>query len=407
MAPLQKSPELFELSAENREAVRLQMERLLASPHFRNSRRYTDLLRYVIQQTIDGHADVLKERTLGIEVFGREPNFDTSGDSIVRVAAAEVRKRLAQYYQEENHQQELRIDLPSGSYVPHFRYPQSQPTFPRRVLEPIAAPLPVPALGPARKRKLGLPAALIALAAVALGAAFWTWLAWPSAGDKLLGPFLQAPQDAMICIGVPQLAQNQPGAVGHEALALGEPTTNNAVVPFADALVLAHFQVWLNARHRATRVQLARNTTLNDLRSGPTILIGALDNPWTMRLTANLPFRFLGTDQAIGQIADSRAKSAKQWSVDFHVPYSDRTQDYAIVAITRDDLVDQPLLIAAGIGPNGTMAAGEFLLDPSHLDALARQAPHGWSGKNVEVVLATQVVQGNSGPPKVVATEYW
>src|ERR1017187_5661553 len=95
MASTGKLAECVELSPADKEAVLLQVERILSSSHFRNSRRYTDLLRYVVQQTIEGHADILKERTLGIEVFGRKPSFDTSGDSIVRVAVAEVRKRIA------------------------------------------------------------------------------------------------------------------------------------------------------------------------------------------------------------------------------------------------------------------------------------------------------------------------
>jgi hypothetical protein len=128
MATLHKSEELIELSPADKDAMLLQLERLVASPHFKNSRRYTDLLRYVVQQTLDGHADTLKERTLGIEVFGREPGFDTAGDSIVRVAAAEVRKRIAQYYQEEGHEDEPRVDLPSGSYVAHFRRAQGPVT---------------------------------------------------------------------------------------------------------------------------------------------------------------------------------------------------------------------------------------------------------------------------------------
>ena len=95
MATPSKWTELAQLSFADKDAVQLQMERLRASSHFKNSRRYTDLLRFVVQQTLEGHSDILKERTLGIEVFGRELSFDTSGDSIVRVAAAEVRKRIA------------------------------------------------------------------------------------------------------------------------------------------------------------------------------------------------------------------------------------------------------------------------------------------------------------------------
>src|SRR5262249_15327111 len=80
--------------------IQAELERILANPLFKNSRRYPNLLRYVVERTLDGHSADLKERTLGIEVFGRAPDYDTNLDPIVRTTAAEIRKRLAQYYQE-------------------------------------------------------------------------------------------------------------------------------------------------------------------------------------------------------------------------------------------------------------------------------------------------------------------
>src|SRR5437867_6516627 len=69
---------------------------------------------------LDGEGERIKERTIGIEVFGRDPDYDTNLDPIVRMTAGEIRKRLAQYYVEADHERELRIELPSGSYVPEF-----------------------------------------------------------------------------------------------------------------------------------------------------------------------------------------------------------------------------------------------------------------------------------------------
>jgi hypothetical protein len=414
MVSPQKSAELIELSLADKDAVLLQTERLLASPHFKNSRRYTDLLRYVVQQTIDGHSDTLKERTLGIEVFGREPGFDTAGDSIVRVAAAEVRKRIAQYYQEDGHEDELRIDLPSGSYAARFRRPLGK-------IPEVVAGTDASAISPtdhsmeqaqtstrhSRWMRLAIVTGslMVVAFAIALGSQY---MDWPPTQRDLLRPLWKSPNDVILCIGSPLLAQNQPGVNDQaEATALGQPTANNTVIPLSDAVALSRFQVLLNSHRKANRVQLARNTTFDDLRAGPAILIGALDNPWTLRLTEKLRFHFRGTDAEEGEIVDSKAKPDGRWSVNFHVPYSDRTQDYAIAAITHDDTLNQPLVVAAGIGPNGTMAASEFLMDRSNLDALKRMAPANWSGKNVEVVLATPVIQGNSGPPQIVAVEYW
>ena len=107
-------------STDEQEAVRVQMERLLRSAHFRNSKRYPTLLRYLVEETLAGHSGLLKERILGMEVFGRAPDYDTSTDPIVRVTIAEIRKRIAQYYHEDAHSSELRIELTPGSYIPEF-----------------------------------------------------------------------------------------------------------------------------------------------------------------------------------------------------------------------------------------------------------------------------------------------
>ena len=104
-------------------AIREQLERLLLHQTFRNSKRYPALLRYVVEHTLRGNVEQLKERILGIEVFGRELDYDTNIDHIVRSTAGEIRKRIAQYYHEPGHESEIRIDLPSGSYVPEFHWP--------------------------------------------------------------------------------------------------------------------------------------------------------------------------------------------------------------------------------------------------------------------------------------------
>src|SRR5258708_18695266 len=103
-----------------RDDVRRQMDRILANPLFKHSKRYPLLFRFVVEMALEGRASQLKERTLGVEVFGRDPDYDTNLDPVVRIAAGEIRKRIAQYYHEAGHEGELRIDLPCGSYLAEF-----------------------------------------------------------------------------------------------------------------------------------------------------------------------------------------------------------------------------------------------------------------------------------------------
>src|ERR1700729_3713425 len=105
---------------EEKNQVRRQMERLLATAHFKNSRRYPALLRFIVEETLEGRGEFWKERLLGVRVFNRPPDYDTASDPIVRVTIAEIRKRIAQYYHEPGHETEMRIELMPGNYAPEF-----------------------------------------------------------------------------------------------------------------------------------------------------------------------------------------------------------------------------------------------------------------------------------------------
>src|ERR1700689_3537573 len=114
----------------NAALVREQLKRFLPHPLFTNSKRYPVLLAYTVEQTLLGNAGELKERTIGVEAFGREPSYDVNLDPVVRMTAAEVRKRLIQYYYSPNHAGELIIELPVGSYVPLLREPSPHTAVP-------------------------------------------------------------------------------------------------------------------------------------------------------------------------------------------------------------------------------------------------------------------------------------
>src|ERR1700722_15429306 len=107
----------------NATLVREQLKRLLAHPLFTNSKRYPVLLAYTVEQALLGNAGELKERTIGVEAFGREQTYEGNLDPVVRTTAAEVGKKLVQYYYSPDHAGELIIELPVGSYVPLFREP--------------------------------------------------------------------------------------------------------------------------------------------------------------------------------------------------------------------------------------------------------------------------------------------
>src|SRR6202161_3490383 len=118
----------------NKSAILQELGNILASPSFRNSSRSKQFLSYVIQHKLEGHHELLKERSIGADLFHRPADYATGDDPVVRVQAGEVRRRLEQYYHEFSQPSEIRIDLPVGTYVPEFH--------------PMPAELPVEASAP-------------------------------------------------------------------------------------------------------------------------------------------------------------------------------------------------------------------------------------------------------------------
>ncbi len=105
-----------------RALILLQLKRIQDSHAFCNSARAKEFLSYVVEHAVDGQTELLKERSIGVNLFHRTPTYITGEDPIVRVKAAEVRKRLAQFYAEEDATPEVRIEIPVGAYVPKFSW---------------------------------------------------------------------------------------------------------------------------------------------------------------------------------------------------------------------------------------------------------------------------------------------
>ena len=103
------------------DAVRSQLDRVLGSADFAPSARMTSFLRFVVEETLEGRGDRLKEYTIATEVFGRDESFDPQTNTIVRVEAGRLRRRIERYYLTAGRGDPVRIDLPKGKYVPLFR----------------------------------------------------------------------------------------------------------------------------------------------------------------------------------------------------------------------------------------------------------------------------------------------
>ncbi|HVJ07181.1 MAG TPA: hypothetical protein VM554_02250 [Acidisarcina sp.] len=394
-------------SSNDRAMVAEQLERILLSPLFKHSKRYSPFLRYVVEKSLAGQRDFLKERTIGVEVFGRDPLYDTNNDPIVRVTSGEVRRRIAQYYHENGHEQELRIELSPGSYVPEF-FPVATPRQAEE-LAVIDGEIELPSIRQPRiKKKIVIPLAglLSILVLLALAA---EWRAQSHAAlDKWWQPAFHSPSPVLLAVGiignpVPAQPPSSP-----ELQSAGEDTRRSDRVGLVDAIALERFASLLSMHGQSYRTLSSATTTYNDLRGGPVVLVAGLNNPWTLHITDPLRFHFAVVPEAkLAMIADRQHPENTGWHIDFSLPHSQIKQDYAIVARLHDATSEKPIFIAAGIGGSGTSAAAEFLTAESSLRELVSKLPAHWEDRNVEAVIQTKVIGGEAGPPQLVSVHVW
>lgn len=404
-----------ELSAIEASEVERQMELLLESPHFSHSKRFPAFLRFVVGQTLAGEADSLKERTLGIEVFGKDADYDTASDPIVRVTAAEIRKRIAQYYQDPGHQDELRITLPSGGYIPQFHWPRKTDEVTAFAK---AAQLALLSAEPQLLPEASTSAAITSrsrrpwmIAGLVLVIAFAGWFYLrprPTALDRFWAPVFRSGEPVAVCFPLNHFDSiTLRDAANPAQTKLAQEETNALVVD--DLQPLTSITGLLTVHHQGYLLMGDNTATLTDLRRGPAIFVGAFDNAWTLRMTRGLRYRF-GNDADMTHfwIEDTQSPTHVRWSIDRGQQQATRNyRDYAIVARFLDANTGKLAVVLAGIARGGTVAAGEFLTIPNNMELIKARAPKNWDGQNMEFVLSTEIIDGRSSPPRIEAAYFW
>jgi hypothetical protein len=414
----------FPLSERERGQVMDQLERILASPLFGHSKRYSPFLRYVVEKTIAGEEDTLKERTLGIEVFGRPLDYDSNNDPVVRVTAGEVRRRLAQYYYGPDHEGELRIELASGSYNTQFHLSKSIDD-PYEVIAD-TSPVPLPKeVAPDQltkhnwlarhtrstwTRRLGL---FSGLALISLIAWYFVFARqYRSSTELAWGDILDNRSTTSIVVGEHSLNSNpysttDPNSTIDQTSTSARHHMNTETLSYSETRALVRLVRILDGYKIQYNLLSVSGTTFADLRQGPAILLGGLNNPWTLRAQEQLRYRLATDNNGLDWISDARDPGSRKFFVDVKLPYSSLSADYAIVARFYDSNTQKPTLVVAGLAEDGTKAASEFITDEKQLQESVGESLRGSKGKNFEVVLGTHVINGVSGPPRVLAKEIW
>jgi len=249
----------------------------------------------------------------------------------------------------------------------------------------------------------------VALATVVWGATSYWKSIHPSPFNVFWAPILEAREPALFCVA----DQNQYSFITMRDAA--DPTRQVVLKDHLSAVVIDDLDTIvrvagvLRAHGKDHLLKGEEATTLSDLRNGPSIFVGAFDNAWTLRLTKPLRFHFSNDpDMTRFKIVDSNDPSRSDWVIDrTQQMATNNYKDFAIVARFTDGNTGKPAVIIAGVGRGGTIAAGEFLTDPDDLAQLVHAIQAAGNKKNLEIVLSTQIIDGQPGTPKMEASYFW
>jgi hypothetical protein len=372
--------------------VREELERVLASRDFHSSKLCQNFLRFIVESTIHGRPDSLKERTIGIEVFGKPVSYDPSEDAGVRVKAGEVRKRLRSYYLSSAGQTSVVIDLPPGTYVPEFHAGTDKSV---SVVAQESRP----------RRSLFRLAAVFFLFLVALATAYWIRqhrTADPI--DQFWAPLFQGHKEVFVCTApvpvysdVHNLSTNAPTKADDFVLI---PNRFVAVSDVSSAIQIADM---FARTGRPYKLRVGNDTSFRDLLDAPAVLVGFSYTNWHeigehFRYAIDLSQRPFG-------VWDNGART--KWTINTHPDDPQLAEDYAIVSRVLYPGTNNIIVEITGISHYGTEAGTSLVTNPTILEEAARKLPAGWQQKNLQLVLHTEVVSGYPSVPTVVASHVW
>ncbi len=447
-------------SAEDVSELRRHLQTIVQEKAFKGSNRSAQFLTHVVEQALAGHFESLKERVIGIELFGRSPSYDTSEDAIVRVTASDVRKRLLQFYGESGGSSKFRVSLPSGSYIPEIiRVPKGDDTVNNQAadasgsqieakrapandlagLAPIAGAPPFSTGNPEVRltdhfsRRFTLSAVLVLLCLnLFLGAAYWYRSPRVHATAGLVPPWsvLFSPTHSTHVI------TSDPNIVFVQTITGGEISVsdyanrkyipeNNKLTP--EELRLCRTILWgdnsaasvdppiavkISALAQRGSIDIdsraARSIQLSDLKTDDNfIFLGSpRSDPWSSLFSNQLDFRFdfdQGTHQEIIRNVHPRANELPAY-----VPTAEgwaTGRSYAIIAFVQNPDQNGQVLLIAGANGEGTAAAGKLATDLPRLSAeLARCDIRSNRGvEHFELLLELNTLAGSPNGMNVVA----
>lgn len=438
---------------EDLSTLRKHLNDIIQGEAFRGSRRSAQFLQYVVEKSISQDASALKERSIGIELFGRDPAYDTSEDAIVRVTASDVRRRLLQHYGRFGDASAFRINLSPGTYIPDiYRDLPFSPA--RHVVEsasqtiemaaPIAAPTPqtsVPAAIPVElnvpQSRQSRPGWLWPVLILTLVNLVGWGLLWRSRRGVEPRPLRILPWSALfnpshntqIITSDPNIAEIQ-GLTGHpvsvsdyanqkygcdtlppdkadlahicRSVLMGDKAAQ------VDTAVVAKIAALAQMSGSRVLVHGARSLRLSDLNTDDSfILLGSfLTNPWTELFADQLDFRIVYDPTQSQQVI--RNFHPRPGELPSYVPTAKgfgTGRSYATISFVHNPNHMGYVLLLAGADAEGTEASGSLVTNLPQLDVALKKCGITSSGipKPFQIVLQLNTMAGSPTRAEVLA----
>ena len=420
------------LTADEVSLLKAHVRELLQSAQFRNSKRYPRFLQKVVNCTISGTFEELKERTLGHSVFDRAADYDTSADPIVRITAGEIRKRLAQYYQENDSLTPVRISLPVGGYIPEFHFGPARDETTAEDLSPRALATeaqdseaevlaPTGMEQPLHAQEGGSAVHWRLVCRVALASSCVTLILVVLAYLAERG-LREARIRSLSHFWAPMMVESNPAPfiIGRTTLVLpldSDPSLEASLlgirskIALSDALAFSRVCSLVRTETRNCTLQLSNQATISDLRRGPVVVVGLFNNEWSSRLLAPLRFRIKHNVDVHGITHEAWITDAKdpkaRWGLDFGERMDLVQKDYGVLARFDSAITGRPVFIVGGLSSLGTEGIGELATDPKAMEKLEATIPKNRSFQNFEAVIETEVINGKPGQSRIVAEDFW
>jgi hypothetical protein len=380
---------------------REELSRVLESKYFANSPKKTKFLEFVSEQAFLGNGDKLNEYLVGVEVYERGVDFNPQKDPIVRVQAHEIRRLLKKYYDEDGKGSAVRIDLPSGHYVPVFNR-NAQP-------ETVAEELPVPTVAAEERpsnRALLTVTAVLGVLCLALASLLFlsNWNSrhnsqariqpsLPEGLDWFWHPFLPPAAAPLITIPNHPLLRAAHDGDSPQTLASGHEIPKASLPEFRDTIHFRELKRFLfvpsltdftsvgetlgvvnlcemfSTVGQKCLVQQSRLVNLEEIKGDNAILLGG-NQAWSGRVFLNVEgFHFQS-----GVILNRNPQPGEQaiYRPEFDSVTNQLTRDYAVVLMLPNETKEKRVLLIYGIYTQGSQAAIEYLTNPERMAELRR-----------------------------------